>query len=357
MKRFIGLLLAFAVHGSAFGEGVKVEELQDAPPLTATSAQTKKEAETPAAPLLAVGLRADVSFSAGRPTDQGFSMPGLRLNFSGEIARAVDYKVSLAPSREFSSVLIPQILPVDAWLQIHNGAHDAWNSEPSLIWKVGMFAPTSSPNYSSDLADLPIPDYAKTHQATLLFRELGTELTVHPVGGIALTGGIFNGSGIIALNTNNSKALTGAALGRFELGGDTSLHFGISGYSSRQSDSGSVNFISNGIGNGFVTLRLGEHTQLGIDIVTGKLQDASRSVSVFGFTGTAVVGLSSWLKAYFRGEALRYAPLTEPRMNRVQLGPILEPLKNLRLFVFAEHTDDSTGATENAFQCLMRLTL
>ncbi len=349
------LLLLLSLAGAAHAEesAVKVEELHDAPPLSGAKEKDTLADAAAAAPILQVGLRTDVAFSAGRATDQGFSLPSLRVNFTGEVARQFDYKLSLAPSREFSSVLIPQVLPVDAWILFRNSTR----ADATLLWRVGMFAPTLSPSFSPDLADLPIPDYAATHRATLLFRELGTELTLRPTPELEFTAGVFNGSGIVALNTNNAKAFSGAAIVHIGLGDDSELRFGVSGYASRQSDSGSVNFISNTIGSAFVALHLGESTELGLDIVSGRLQDASRSEAVFGLVGSALVGISPWLKAYFRGEGIRYSPVIDPRMNRLQLGPVIEPMKNLRLFVFYEHSDDSTGASENAFQCLIRLVL
>ncbi len=339
-------------------------EIEDAPALTSgagvTQAKVKETLadDTAAAQLLVVGLRTDIGFSAGRPIDQGFSLPGLRLNVSGEIARYVDYRLSLAPSREFSSVLIPQVLPVDAWVQFRDAGRNSWKSEATILWKAGMFAPTLSPFFSSDLADLPIPDYARTHQATLLFRELGTEITYRPVPGlIDISLGLFNGSGIVALNTNNAKAFTGSVVFHWGLTSTSTLNFGVSGYSSRQSDPGSVNYISNNVGHVFASLAIGEGSMLEFDVVSGRLVDSSRGVAALGVTGTAYIGLTEWFKGYFRAEALRYSPAIEAKVNRVQAGPVFDPFRGVRVFSYLEHLDDGAGASENAIQILVRLTL
>lgn len=342
----------------------QVEELVDAPPLSAgTGVKRGKVAEnlsddTAAAQLLVLGLRADVAFTAGRPTEQGFSLPGLRLNAYGEIARYIDYRVSLAPSREFSSVLVPQVLPVEAWVQFRDAGRNSWKADANILWKAGMFAPTLHPFFSADLANLPFPDYAKTHQAALLFRELGTEVTFRPLPGVLdLTAGVFNGSGIVTLNTNNARAITASAVLHLGLGGLSVLNLGFGSYSSRQSDSGSVNFISNVMGTVFATMNLGESTVLGLDLVGGKMEDATRGANVFGVTATAFVGITGWLRGYFRGETLRYSPVVEPRVNRVQLGPAFDPARGVRIFTYYEHLDNGTAAAENAFQCLVRISL
>jgi hypothetical protein len=367
MSRWLVVLLlgigtsfpAWALPKGSLAEAeTAVEEIVDTPPVAPVASPAAQADETAGAQMLAVGLRTDVGFSAGRPTDQGFSLSGLRLNISGEVARYFDYKVSLAPSREFSSVLVPQVLPVDAWVQFRDAGRSSWKSEATFLWKVGMFAPTLNPTFSADLSEVPVPDYAHSHQALLLFRELGSEITWRPVPGVVdLSLGVFNGSGIVSLNTNNAKAFSGSAVVHVGVDSGSTLDLGVSAYSARQSDSGSVNYLANTVGDLFASLHFGEVSVLSLDVASGRLQDSSRSVGVVGVTASAFVGLSPWLRAYFRAEALRYSPSIEPKLNRVQLGPAFDPARAIRLFLYYEHEDDGTGASENAIQALVRLTL
>lgn len=341
----------------------KVEELQDAPPLTSGvgvkhgKVSDSLNDDTSAAQLLVLGVRADLAFSAGRPTDQGFSIPGLRVNVSGEIARCLDYKVAIAPTRELSSVLLPQLLPAEVSVQFRDAGRNSWKSDAHFLWKLGLFAPSVNPLFTPDLGELPMPSYSRTHQATLLFRELGSEWMLRPVPGLLdLSGGVFNGNGTLALNTNNAKAFTGSAVLHLTLG-DVALRLGLGGQSVRQADPTSVNFVNNLIGTVFAVAQVGERTWLSVDVVSGKLQDSSRAEAVLGVTGVGYIGLTSWISAYLRAETLRYSPSIDPRVNRFQIGPAVDPTRGLRVFAFYEHLDNGTSASESSGQILVRVSL
>ncbi len=353
---FILLGVLLAPGRGARAELLPSETEENLPALTEAAVVTLPKVsdtlsdEIAATQLLVVGLRSDFAFSAGGAVEQGFSLAGLRLNISGEVAPSFDYRVALAPSREFSSVLISQVTPVEAWIQFRDGR------EAQLLWKIGMFAPQLNPYLTADLADLPIPNVARTHRATLLSRELGTEVTFRP-GRLDLSAGFFNGNGIVALNTNNAKAFTGSGVLHFALGDGARLKIGLSAYSLRQSELGSINLIANSIGSIFAIWQLGEVTQVGLDIATGRLRDSSRYVGVSGVTATAFIGLTQSVRAYLRTEVLRYSPAFEPNLNRLQLGPAFDPFRGLRVFSYYEYFDDGRGNSENALQFLVRLSL
>ena len=59
------------------------------------------------APVLEMGVRIDSNYSVGVPSLQGFSVPSLRLEASGEAGPFLSYSLAAGQTREFSTLMLP----------------------------------------------------------------------------------------------------------------------------------------------------------------------------------------------------------------------------------------------------------
>jgi hypothetical protein len=308
--------------------------------------------------MLSVGLRLDSSFSAGGATQQGFSIPSLRLSAFGDVTDNLAYRVSFGQTREFSSAQLPQILPVEAYMRLSISRRSDTGGPPRIQWKLGMFTPTFNPWWTPDLSDLELPDYFTSHRSLFLFRELGTEVSYefNPEG-LKVGIGAFNGNGIVGLNSNNSKAFTGFARNIFHFG-ESSLEIGASVYALFQSSRGSINFKSNWASDIYASLTL---IPAGINIMVdgffGGFEDSVRTVNPSGGGFSAIITMNDWLKAMGRLEALSASPLTTSAdpMRHLQVGPIIKINDALTIYSFYEYFDYGDGTFENSFQARVRL--
>ena len=358
--------LIFAVSSAPLsGEvefGDEVPPLEAAPPLANTLGEGAGRTsglvdDVAEAQLLDVDLRMDILFSGGKAVEQGFSINSIQFGATGELARFIDYRFALGPTREFSSALLPQGLPVSAWVRARNNTSTGMGDESTVWAKVGLFTPSQNPWWSPNLSDLPLPDYSRVHRALLINRDIGFEVTFRPLGdSVEISGGVFNGSGIVSQNTNNSKAFTGAVSTVIGIGSWSTV-LGLGGYSKQQSDVGSVNFINDWVANLFLVLESPQSGLLfGFDILSGKLEDSTRSLSVFGGTVTLFLTLDDWVKAMARLETLKYSPELEPEIEHAQIGPVFMLTSSLNAFLYYEYVKDKNGI-ENSIQIMVRLNI
>ncbi|MBI4406083.1 MAG: hypothetical protein HY537_18130 [Deltaproteobacteria bacterium] len=304
--------------------------------------------------LLAVGARLDTAFSAGDPVQQGFRIPSMRLSVFGEVHPAIAYRLSVGQTREFASVLLPQLLPSEAYVQFKN----ADSFLPSnLNLKVGIFTPQLHPWWSTDLDTLPFADYFSSHRMLFLGRDIGAELAVRIVGNLGATLGIFNGAGIYGLNTNNSKAFTGSVRGSVDLG-DAEVEAGWSGYRFSQSSAGSINYKSSWVSDFFLILNHSKSAfVLGGDLALGAFED---NMAQFAPTGLAVflsVSLADWLRFLARGESVRNPPSGNGgTFAAYQLGPAFRVSSQVHLFCNFQYSN-MEGAVVNATEIRLRLVI
>src|SRR5688572_4292533 len=95
----------FGLNSAALAVPVEDKEAKEAPPAEepGKALLISLEGDEPpesVSPVLTVGGRVDVGFSAGSPVTQGFSIASLRLNAMGSVGRFVDYGLAFGQTRE-----------------------------------------------------------------------------------------------------------------------------------------------------------------------------------------------------------------------------------------------------------------
>lgn len=114
---------------------------------------------------LAVSARFDLAFLTGNSVTQGFSLPSLRVSIYGDVTSILSYRVSVGQTREFTSALLPQLIPVEAYMDL--GSSDTRSKESRFSIRVGMFTPSQNPFWTPDLSDLPCrPTTGRTGSCT-----------------------------------------------------------------------------------------------------------------------------------------------------------------------------------------------
>lgn len=308
-------------------------------------------------PLLVVSARIDAAFSGGDPAVQGFSIPSVRLSASGNAAPNVGYRLSLGQTREYSSQLVPQVIPTEAFIRLDSVPRAEAASRPHASFSLGMFTPSLNPWWTPDLGDLNVPDYQGTHRALLLSRDVGAELSLVPVPDrLEIAIGAFNGNGIVGLNTNNAKAFT-AFLRAGQPIGPWKIIAGAGGYVSSQSNVGSVNYRSEAIADVFLSVELSViGLELNIEGFGGKYEDSRGKLSPMGGAGTITLG-TDWLKAFGRYQSLTSAPTATGVLKQFEFGPMYQPFPSLRIFGLYQSVDTGTGSLESSGTLRMRLTI
>ena len=266
--------------------------------------------------VLTVGARIDVGFSAGTEVYQGFTIPAIRLNALGAYGKYVEYGLSLGQTREFSTALLPQLLPVDAYVTLKAPANDYG----TIRCTVGMFNPMENPWWTPDLAVVPLPDYHATHRMVLLDNDVGMELSYQPMDGmVKITVGYFNGNGIFNLNTNNAKAFTGSLVIRGDWG-NSKVQLGFGTHRMEQAVLGNVNFKSSWAFDAFASIESGP-LLLGVDSFVAGIQDSFRSLSPRGSAGFLHFAFFHGLGLFGRVEAMIQSPVNGGSLTTWQVGP------------------------------------
>lgn len=329
------------------------------PSLEATHEKEKSEKWSPGVgKLLSMGARIDSNFSGGGAIQQGFSIPSIRLTAFGEAGKNVDYRLSFGQTREYSTALLPQMLPTEAYVDLAtNPPRDGNEREGSDIrLRTGMMAPLFNPWWSPDLGDLKMIDYHETHKALFVSREIGAEVAFRPIGDkLTLAAGAFNGSGIVSLNTNNSKAFTGHLHAIIPLG---AIRVGIGNgtYYSEQSTKGAINYKRLFVTDFFGYLEIVSlKAVLCLDTFTSTYEDPTRAITPQGTALMAMVPLTSWMSVFGRVETATDSPLSG-HVRNFQLGPTVEISDYLKLF-FTYQTLTANSSDQRQVQFRVRLTI
>ena len=307
--------------------------------------------------LLALSLRLDAAYSAGGPIVQGFYLPSVRLTASGDVTPFLDYRLSLGQTREYSTVLLPQMIPSEGYIDVKVPVEKGQGGVSPMSLRFGMFRPSLTPWWTPDLEALPLPDYNQTDQALFFGPDIGTELTFRSRdNGIELTIGAFNGSGITSLDSNNSRAFNGYLRKTFPLGA-SKLTLGLSGYALMQSTSDSINYKSDWIGTAFASLEIAPARVLvGLEVFDGGFSDSTGTTAPFGGAGFLTYGLNDWFRIFARVESVRSLPAGSTTLSHYQLGPILQLDKAFNVFVLYDRVEQDTGP-ENAALIRARLVI
>ncbi|MEZ4752323.1 MAG: hypothetical protein R3B54_17330 [Bdellovibrionota bacterium] len=291
---------------------------------------------------LAVSARFDLAFLTGNSVTQGFSLPSLRVSVYGDVTSILSYRVSVGQTREFTSALLPQLIPVEAYLDL--GSADTRSKDSRFSIRVGMFTPSQNPFWTPDLSDLPLPSYNRTHRELYLFRDLGAELRYESASrNFEASVSAVNGIGIFSQNTNNSKAGAAYLKGQVPFG-DWTFYAGGGGMGLLQSTSGNVNYKRNWVFTGFV----GVSSRFGIlqgEYSIGEYETSSTYRNPSGGALVAFARLSEQLKMFVRYENLSNPPTGGTGTLKVfQVGPVLELHETLTLFGTYTQTQEADGS-------------
>jgi hypothetical protein len=351
----IRLLLISLVYFHVVSPAVFPQDAEQSPPsesATPTTTDIKESEAAAVPPLITLGARIDALFSEGLPTQQGFSIPSVRLSADGEVSKTIDYHLWFGETREFSTALLPQIMPVEAAIE--------WLPFARFTWRVGMFTPFFDPWWTPDLSDLEIPDYSLVQSAVLLSRDIGTEM-VYEIIPRYLTAsiGAFNGNGILSLNTNSSRAFTASLRSSFNIVPEFIVSVGASAYTLSQSTLGAVNYRSTSIADCFMTL---EFPALGFEVtgevLGGAYQDSMNSTSPFGGVVLAFLDLTPSIKMFARGEVLNGNPNGDAYpLRQLQVGPIIKLDKALSAYIFYDYLEPGDGSSVSSGEIRLRLVI
>jgi len=308
-------------------------------------------------PFLSMGGRIDISFFAGNTVFQGFVLPSVRLSATGFISEKLIYDFSLGQTREFTTVVLPQMLPVFAFMDFALVGDHRSDENERVSFRLGMFTPELNPWWTPDLSELSIPDYNEVHRVLLLARDLGAQMTYLSAGGaFELAVGYFNGNGIFALNSNNSRAINGYVKALFDAG-DIDVNIGAGGYYFRQSSPGGASFIENYAANGFVSVESSAVYFFG-DVTYAEFMDSTRLIQPFGASVGLFLSIGEGIKLFGRAEGLDKSPEGATGMSRqYQIGPVFEYLEAFTLFTLYTYRKAQSGGDNHIGEVRARLVL
>ncbi len=309
-------------------------------------------------PTLNLKARFDAAFSGGEPTQQGFSLPHFFLGVDGTANPYMTYRLTVSPSREYSTGLVPNIVPTEAFVRLSNVTEKELNDGPSFTASLGLMAPMINPWWSPDIGELWVPDFFYGQRLLLLGRDMGVEFgaTLIPKR-LELRAGYFNGNGIFGFNTNNSRAITG--FGRLHLipPGEWRIYVGGGGFHFGQGSTGSSNFRSQWVANPF----LGIESDLLKFLFTlegwfGGYQDVSRSCSPKGVVLSLRAGHER-MQGFVRYLNLSSVPNVRGYLEELQLGITTDPFPNLKMFLFYQQVKGRSNGPENSVNLRARFSL
>ena len=297
--------------------------------------------------VLGFGARIDLAFQGGDPAEQGFSLPSVRLTAFGHAASFFGYRLSLGQTREFSTVALPQILPVEAYFHVDSDQHGRGRL-PTLRLTAGLFTPTLSPWWTPDLSALDVPDYALVHREVFIGRDLGAEVETEIFPDrLHVAVGVFNGIGPIATNSNNSRAYTGFVRGGVPVG-ELAVLVGAGGYLLSQSAPGNINFRKAWGGSAFLGIEWRSRgALLGVEVVGGDFEDNLRTVLARGAAALAFSPEFWSMRLFTRYESLSPAPSTGKALRRFQIGPVYHPYPPLKAFFIFQIEDSNDGRIQS----------
>ncbi len=277
---------------------------------------------------------ADWQYSTNGPVQQGYSLPRLYVGVRGEFTPGIEYRFATGEARESSSMQLPFLIPKEASLRIK----DLGDGATSL--KVGLFRPWLNRYWSNGPGIFP--DYLATHSNILLSEQLGLEGCY--TGSIDVGLGMANGNGIVALNTNNSRAFY---LFLRNTSDPASVEWGMGAYSFQQSAVGSANFRNNWVANGYVSFQIPSMgVRLGGEASWGAFSDTDSDYFIHAWAAFVFLPfLGSDLMV--RAEVLDNTPSFGGRtLKQVQLGPVFRPVPSLSVFLTEQYTEPGVTAGE-----------
>lgn len=343
------LIILFLISRSVFSAEEKVEELTPVPEPVESIQETViekniEESEKPST--LSVSARFDTNYSGGGSVHQGFSIPSARISVEGIAGRDIQYRFSAGQTREYSTALLPQLLPTEAYFSLH---------QASLSLKVGLFSPQFNPWWTPDLSEVNFPDYHETQKALYLSREMGVELQYSFVpDSLQVSIGYVNGSGVFTLNTNNAKAGVASIQSKIPLG-EHSLRLGTSGYIFSQSTSGAINYRSNSLWTVYAEVSL-LPVLFRVEGFLSHFEDSTKIILPEGGACSLHFKFGKGLSLFGRYEYASNSPISLGRIQHLEGGPILSFSKQLDGY-FTYSSLESGGQSEDLILIRFRLSV
>ncbi len=309
---------------------------------------------------LAMALAFDVGFTAGTPSQQGFSIPFFRLNASGDITPWVSYSIKLGQTREVSSSMLPQLLPTEVKVNLSTLEKKMrkLDSQGNFGADVGMFIPTFNPFWSKDLNEMEIPAYSTAQAVIFLPQDIGVEFFYEkPLQDFKATLGVFNGSGNFSLNTNNSRAVI-ASLSKGISLGSSRVTLGTSGYLLNQSSDGTLNYKSYQLIHAYLNLQTWQDRFLfGVEYSTGNFNDSSQRTRSTEFAFVTEATLSESVSLFGRYEKMEAAPKGDyDDFAHLQVGPVIKIVPQAKLFIYWDY-HYYQGPSLSAYYAKLRVSL
>lgn len=304
---------------------------------------------------LGFNVRIDAAYSGGGSVYQGFSIPSIRLSGFGEVGKYLDYRLSVAQTREFSRSSLAQILPAEAYVVLSLNPN-VTDTKTNLRLKAGLFSPSFNPVWTPDLSYLNIPDFNETHRALFLFREVGAEIHLEPFKKwLEIAVGAFNGTGIFAQNTNNSRALTAHLKLNIPFQKWT-MSLGTGNYFLNQANVGEVGYKSITVSDLFLGVEIPDwNTQLYIDGFSSHFDHIS-GLNPVGGSAVLNLGLTSWLGLFGRYEYATESPVLSGCIRQFQLGPVIYFDPAVKSFVTYGELETG-GSKERTMMIRLRLSV
>jgi len=303
--------------------------------------------------LLTVGARIDINYLAGDPVFQGFSLPSVRLEAAGEVDNRLAYVLAIGQTREFGSVLLPQLIPVEAYVDFTFVGERNNDALARLAVRVGMYTPFFNPWWSPDIGETFLPDYNETHKRFFVSRDQGAQLVyTSPDGLFEAASGFFNGNGIFSQNTNSAKTFNGYLRGHFYLL-DSDISIGAGYINVAQSSKGSVNFKRNWIVDGFIDIQTSWLHLMG-DVFYADFRSNNSTDEPFSISVAMLLHLYDSMSFFVRYESLSEQAGGSTNIKHYQVGPYFQIQEHLQVYLLYTHLDES-GGIRDIFEFRLRL--
>lgn len=301
-------------------------------------------------PLSSLNLKArfDAAFSGGEPTQQGFTTPHFYLGVEGLASQWMSYRLSVSPAREYSSALLPHLVPTEAFFRITNVPISDARDKSSLALNFGLFSPDLNPLWTPDIGELWIPDFFVGQRQLFLSREIGLQLTGNVIPDRwTVSAGYFNGNGVFGFNTNNSRAITGYTKFTLPVGG-WRLFVGGGAFQFSQGSQGTTNYRSHLVINPIVGV---DYEPLSLNVQLegwlGNYEDVSLRRNPKGLAVSVRAGHAR-AQGFVRYFNLSSAPTSGGYLSELHTGLVTDPFPHLKMFLYYAQLKGRSTSAENS---------
>lgn len=358
MSKYFILLFVWGL-GSVFAAEFEIpsEVSSEAPPIEKDDPAIEsliEDAKPDPAPLpverapVQVGGRCDLAFTGGESVYRGFYLPSYRLSAYGNPESWMRYRLSMGQTREYSTILLPQLVPSEAWSELSRDFDSS-----SVRTKFGMFRPHIIPVWTNDLSDLPLSSYFESDRRVLLDKDIGVEFGVGLSDHFKTSFGVFNGNGIIGYNSNSAYAFT-ANISILPSTGTIRSAVGVGGYLLRQSVRGNVNFKDSWAISPFAELT--SHSfSISIHGLLGGFEESTLAFWPLGGAAFLQSLFSEVLGAFVKFETLRQVPITGGFVDTLEVGGVVTPSLYWKAFLYYTSLRRPGSAYDSGARALVRV--